>query len=84
MASCSEDKTAKIWNVSTGQQVHNLVHNSSVTSVAFLRDGKMLATGAERDVRLWDPHTGNMVGKKSDNNWADFIAFSWMELHSLR
>jgi len=39
------DKTARIWDVDSGQQRHTLSHDYRVWAVAFSPDGRWLATG---------------------------------------
>ena len=41
----SEDKTAKIWDATTGAEMLTLKVHANVDSVAFSPDGKRIATG---------------------------------------
>ncbi|MCP4382429.1 MAG: hypothetical protein GY798_13610, partial [Hyphomicrobiales bacterium] len=56
LASGSDDKTVRLWEVSTGEQLRELTgHSDYVLSVAFSHDGKFLASGSyDNTVRLWD------------------------------
>jgi WD40 repeat protein len=56
LATGSWDKTARLWDVATGQPLGEpLRHQGAVYAVAFSRDGKTLATGStDGDVRLWE------------------------------
>jgi WD40 repeat protein len=56
LASASNDRTAKLWDPTTGAELRTLRgHNGAVNSVAFSPDGKLLATVSDdRTVRLWD------------------------------
>jgi WD40 repeat protein len=56
LASGSDDKRIKLWEVATGQEVRTLRgHTWGVTSVAFSPDGQLLASGsADRTIKLWD------------------------------
>jgi WD40 repeat protein len=52
----SKDKTARLWDAATGQEILAFTgHRSDVTSVAFSPDGARVLTGsADKRARLWD------------------------------
>jgi len=58
--SSSEDSSIKIWNLRQGQEVAKLRgHTRVVYSLAFGRDGKLLASAShDGTVRLWEPAIG--------------------------
>ncbi|HZY80665.1 MAG TPA: caspase family protein [Cyclobacteriaceae bacterium] len=60
IASGSRDKSAKLWEISTGREVRSFLgHDLTVTAIGFTRDGKTLVTGStDKTVRLWDVETG--------------------------
>ena len=55
LATGSDDKTARLWDASTGKELAVLKgHESDVMSVAFSPDGTRLATGSDDNTaRLW-------------------------------
>ena len=57
------DKTARIWNVKTGQTLQILKgHIGDVQSVRFLPDGRHVLTGSlDNTLRLWDIETGEEI-----------------------
>jgi len=58
----ARDGTAKIWNISTGQEIRTLTRNNWVNAVAISRDGKYLVTGDGSSIaKLWDFATGQEI-----------------------
>ncbi|KAG2145845.1 WD40-repeat-containing domain protein [Suillus clintonianus] len=58
LASASNDKTARLWNLYTNLQIGPpLQHEDRVESAALSADGKMLVTGCQNgNVYTWDIH----------------------------
>jgi WD40 repeat protein len=56
LVSSSDDKTVKVWNASTGEELLTLDrHSNAVGSLALSGDGKLLAWAAEdMTVKVWD------------------------------
>jgi hypothetical protein len=56
LASAGHDRTAKIWDVSSGRELHTLTgHNDTVWGVRFIGDGARVVTaGWDQSVRVWD------------------------------
>jgi WD40 repeat protein len=56
LVSASDDKTAKIWDVSSSKELSTLEHLSPLTSVAWSHDGRWIAIGgSDNVVHIWDP-----------------------------
>jgi WD40 repeat protein len=57
----SDDNTACLWELATGQLVLTLPHEQSVKQAAFSGDGKNILTVCEDfAVRVWDASTGHL------------------------
>ncbi|MGH8930080.1 MAG: hypothetical protein ACRDZO_05435, partial [Egibacteraceae bacterium] len=81
IASASADRTVRLWDTATGQQVGQPLtgHTDPVLGVAFSPDGTAIASAsADQTVRLWDTATGQQVGQPltGHTDWVWGVAFS--------
>jgi WD40 repeat protein len=60
LASAGGDKTVKVWNIETGELIHNLIgHLKWVSSVAIAPEGNLLASAsADKTIKIWQLRTG--------------------------
>jgi WD40 repeat protein/DNA-binding SARP family transcriptional activator len=79
LASASDDRTVRVWDLESGEARRVLVgHSDFVLSAAFSPDGTLLASGS-RDctVRLWDVNTGRQERVLTGHDgWVNAVAFS--------
>ncbi|MBL1173668.1 protein kinase domain-containing protein [Pantanalinema sp. GBBB05] len=63
LISGSADKTIKLWDLATGQELQTLTgHTSFVNALAVSPDGSTLVSGsADRTIRVWDLATGKQL-----------------------
>ncbi|WP_427162719.1 trypsin-like peptidase domain-containing protein [Aliinostoc sp. HNIBRCY26] len=73
LASGSWDKTIKIWNIATGQEIRTLNgHSQGVYSVAFSPDGRTLASGSwDKTIKIWNIATGQLI--RTLNGHSDLV-----------
>jgi predicted NACHT family NTPase len=78
LATASGDKTARLWDARTGQQLRICQgHTDRVTSVAFSPDGTRLATASwDGTARLWDARTGAQTAILKHGGVVNSAAFS--------
>ena len=79
------DRTARVWDVSTGREIRRLELQHEVQSVGVSKNGRWLLTGEGNGVRLWQLATGKEERKfegklaaiSSDGRWV--VTDSWGE-----
>ena len=79
LASGAGDQTIKLWNVTSGAELHTLTgHSDRVLAVAFSPDGTIFASGSwDKSIRLWDVTRGTELSAlKGHANLVDSLAFS--------
>ncbi|MEH2069954.1 MAG: serine/threonine-protein kinase [Nostoc sp.] len=63
LGSASDDKTIKLWNLATKQEIRTLEgHSNWIWTIAFSPDSKTLASGsADKTIKLWNLATGKLI-----------------------
>ena len=65
IVTASEDKTARVWDATTGRSVAEMHgHTSRVTSATFSGDGKLIVTASDDGTaRVWEAATGKNIAE---------------------
>lgn len=60
LATASDDGTARIWNIPSGESIPLRGHTDAVRSARFSPDDRLVATAsADHDIRLWNAQSGD-------------------------
>jgi WD40 repeat protein/serine/threonine protein kinase len=58
----SDDRTAQLWDATTGKQLHVLPHNDDVYDGSFSPNGQWVVTSSkDKTARIWNTQTGELV-----------------------
>jgi tricorn protease-like protein len=77
--SVSADKTARLWNVETGEQIGLPLtgHTGVVSGAAFSSDGRRIVTASwDKTVRLWDTDARGSIALLAHPDRVMSVAFS--------
>jgi serine/threonine protein kinase len=75
LATSSYDRTARLWDIATGQTIRTLTGHGPMYQVAFSPDGALVATtGGNGPARLWDTASGGTL--RTLTGGAHAVAFS--------
>lgn len=61
VATVSNDQTGKLWDRNSLEDRFSMAHNDDLEAVAFSHDGRLIATGGAREVRVWQVDTGDAL-----------------------
>ncbi len=62
LASGSDDKTIKIWNLKAGTQIKTLTnHKAKITSLLDLKDARLASTSEDNTLKIWNISNGNLI-----------------------
>eukprot|EP01086_Lenisia_limosa_P010137 TRINITY_DN34095_c0_g1_i1.p1 TRINITY_DN34095_c0_g1~~TRINITY_DN34095_c0_g1_i1.p1 ORF type:complete len:463 (-),score=54.26 TRINITY_DN34095_c0_g1_i1:9-1367(-) len=80
LASCSMDKTVRIWDVRNRKEKYTLTgHNLTVSDAAFASNSEMMTTGSyDRTVRLWQlgERAGDQICSSQVEGFVQAVSFS--------
>ncbi|KAL6756673.1 WD40-repeat-containing domain protein [Haematococcus lacustris] len=79
IASGSDDKTVRVWDVATGKCMHTLKeHTDVVKAVALSLDGRIIVSGSnDKTIRVWDVTTGRCIHTLvGHSRYVDCVALS--------
>ena len=69
VASCSSDKSVKLWNADTGAELWTVRGEKPIQCLAFSRNGRILAAGdgwvpggKDYSIRFYDAESGTQIG----------------------
>ncbi|MFB8790404.1 MAG: protein kinase [Potamolinea sp.] len=79
LASASADKTIKIWNLTTGQEIRTLQgHSSFINYLIINPDGQTLASAsADKTIKIWNLTNGQVIRTiTGHDNYVNYLAMS--------
>jgi hypothetical protein len=77
LASASDDKTIKLWNVETGELKHTFTgHSGTINALTFSPTESVLASVSGRTIKLWNTKTGKLIINLQHSDLINAITYS--------
>ncbi len=77
LATASNDGTARVWEVGSGQEHTRVTHDDRVREVTFSPDGRLLATASnDGTARVWEVGSGQEHTRVTHDNAVRGVVFS--------
>jgi WD40 repeat protein len=76
LATAGPDNTVRLWEATTGRELHRLEHAAPVNAVRFAPDGNLVSTTELGTVHVWDSQSGLEVRRLPQDDAAYTIAVS--------
>jgi WD40 repeat protein len=76
VVTASADKTARVWDTSTGQPVSVLLHEDGVKAAVFSPDGAHIVTASGTRAQLWSSTTGQLLATLKHDGVVNTATFS--------
>lgn len=64
----SSGTNVEVWDILRGHRLRNFQNNDHVHAVAMSRDPRWIVAGTERDMLVWDIHTGTLLHRLQSVN----------------
>lgn len=79
LATCSTDKTAKLWDWKAEMPMEKAKlegHSDAVWAVAWSKDASLATAGADRKIKLWNAEGKEEATLEGHKDWVTDLAFS--------
>lgn len=76
VVSGSHDRTVRVWDVETGEELRRLDHENWVERVWFSIDDRQIVSGSAETVRVWDAETGEKLCQLNHEDPVRSLGFS--------
>ena len=84
LASCSYDKTVRVWDMQKQQQVTLRDHQSSILDIAWSADSSMLLSGSvDKTMKMWDVATSQLAKSFGADGFVQCVTFHPSTYHIL-
>jgi WD40 repeat protein len=76
LVSGSSDKTARVWNTTTGNEISYIQHDDTVVNVAFSPDGRSVVSSGGSSIYVWEAINGSKIHTLLHDGTVNSVEFS--------